>query len=312
KLYSRKMIEDISKKFYMWIEGLLLYPKERLINISILNDDEINKQLYLWNKTGVSYSEKTFLDEFNKVCKKFPDKISINDKSGKISYSELDIETNYIAHKISKMCNRKELFAVITDKGIDYIKIILGILKSGSSFLPIDSNIPEERIKYILNDAGINTVFVNDNVNFEFDNIKSICITDLMYLNEEHYDKKWKNSIKVMEDDIAYVIYTSGSTGNPKGVLIRHKGILNLCKFLQNERSMNLSDDSKCLQLASISFDASIWEIFPALASGSEIFIYSGVDYSETLIDYIKNNKISHATFTPSLYSVIDFSKVNS
>ncbi|HHS3573383.1 TPA: AMP-binding protein, partial [Streptococcus pyogenes] len=134
------------------------------------------------------------------------------------------------------------------------------------------------------------------NVNFEFDNIKSICITDLMYLNEEHYDKKWKNSIKVMEDDIAYVIYTSGSTGNPKGVLIRHKGILNLCKFLQNERSMNLSDDSKCLQLASISFDASIWEIFPALASGSEIFIYSGVDYSETLIDYIKNNKISHAT----------------
>ena len=77
------------------------------------------------------------------------------------------------------MCNRKELFAVITDKGIDYIKIILGILKSGSSFLPIDSNIPEERIKYILNDAGINTVFVNDNVNFEFDNIKSICITVL-------------------------------------------------------------------------------------------------------------------------------------
>ncbi|HFL7177067.1 TPA: AMP-binding protein, partial [Enterococcus faecium] len=249
--------------------------------------------IFKWNNTV----DKTKFKNVNDLLCKFINIENFNTSvvdDRRISYSQLDDLSNCVANCIiNKKINPQTIIAVNMDRSIEYIVAILGILKAGCIFLPIDTNMPENRIVKIINDAGVEYL-INRSTEYNI-----LCKN---ILNFEEMLKYSNAPIRreVCEDDDAYIIYTSGSTGIPKGVRINHRG---LCNFIISlSKKLKLNSKSKGLQMASISFDASIWEIFLILANGGELYIYDDKYYGENLVEFINDNKISHCIITPMLY----------
>ena len=133
---------------------------------------------------------------------------------------------------------------------------ILGVLKAGGAYLPIDPSYPKDRIEYILKDSRSEVLLTNIKLNNKID--FKYKIIDL--LDEELYGRETEDLDKLHTSrNLAYVIYTSGTTGEPKGVMVEHKGVINLIN--SSKKKFNLNSNKKIVQFASIAFDASAWEI---------------------------------------------------
>ena len=166
--------------------------------------------------------------------------------------------------------------------------------KLGITFVPIDITYPKERIDFIQNDCQANGIITD----YKYDDLTVVDylkIDDNINLTFNYFGKRENDS----NEKIAYIIYTSGSTGKPKGVQISNKGFSYL-KELFNEH-LKLSKDDKILQFASISFDASIWEISMALTNGLTLAIFLDSDKDKNLFEtFVKNHSVTVATLPPS------------
>ncbi|EMW6025795.1 amino acid adenylation domain-containing protein [Enterococcus faecium] len=302
EIYDKKSMIELLDNFVYWLENIFKDCK-KFDHVEVVSEEEIEKQIFKWNNTV----DKTKFKNVNDLLCKFINIENFNTSvvdDRRISYSQLDDLSNCVANCIiNKKINPQTIIAVNMDRSIEYIVAILGILKAGCIFLPIDTNMPENRIVKIINDAGVEYL-INRSTEYNI-----LCKN---ILNFEEMLKYSNAPIRreVCEDDDAYIIYTSGSTGIPKGVRINHRG---LCNFIISlSKKLKLNSKSKGLQMASISFDASIWEIFLILANGGELYIYDDKYYGENLVEFINDNKISHCIITPMLYSTLDFNSTES
>lgn len=252
---------------------------------------------------------KNIQEIFKKVVCENKSRVAIKDGINQIRYGELDILSNKVADYLIKNIKGKnqEFIAVSMDKSYLYIVAILGILKSGNVFLPIDCKLPEQRKQYILEDAKVN--FILTDTSMPFINGKKLCILDINLLVGEEDDETCF-SVDNTSNDLAYIIYTSGTTGNPKGTLLEHKGILNLRNFWREEYQVSNLD--KILSFSNISFDASIWEIFMALLTGAELHLVGKeiIDNFRFLENYIETEKISIVTLPPTYSAYLDIKKL--
>ncbi|WP_142670043.1 non-ribosomal peptide synthetase, partial [Bacillus sp. 196mf] len=194
------------------------------------------------------------------------------------------------------------------DRSLEMIVGLLGILKAGGAYVPLDPSYPEERLNYILNDANLNIILSKNNtIEWTAKDIKNINLDK----NKEEISKECMDnpSITIKLDNLAYVIYTSGSTGNPKGVLLEHKGVCNLIATTIN--IMQIDSMSRVIQFASVSFDASVFEIFPSLIAGATLYISNkeGIMPGKPLTTFLQNYKITHATLPPTVLNILDESK---
>ena len=218
-----------------------------------------------------------------------------------------------MAHYLIKTgLKQEDVVAVECEDKLLTVVSMLAVMKAGGVYLPIDHSYPEERKQYIVSDSGVK-ILITDNINNIKYNNHNLKIIDL--INDENKvnnvpTNKFDSNVK--EEDLVYMIYTSGSTGKPKGVMIKHKGLKNLTQA--QIKDFGITVDSKVLQLASFGFDASISEIFMALLSGATLVLIPDevkMDAS-SLLNVIKDKKITAATIPPSLLSVLPFEKIES
>ncbi|PFZ81315.1 non-ribosomal peptide synthetase, partial [Bacillus pseudomycoides] len=191
----------------------------------------------------------------------------------------------------------------MAERSLEMIIGILGILKSGGAYVPIDPEYPEERIQYMLKDSKAQLLLLQhhlqDRIPFE---------GKLVNLNDEASYHKDGSNLKsiVASNQLAYVIYTSGTTGKPKGVMVEHHGLCNLKSVMYDTLQMNEQD--KVVQFASLSFDASIWEIFTSLFFGATLYIPS----KSVILDYhlfnhfMNENKITTALLPPAYATYLE------
>ncbi len=242
---------------------------------------------------------------FEKQCQRLPHKTALVCDSGRISYAELDLRANRIAEcLIQSGVPRETPIAIICEKNIDYVASVLGILKAGCAFVPIDRNYPLTRVEYLVKQVNIEYMITNSSNTVLFGervgNVKIITPSMLM--------KSLKPAIKlpkVQSDNLAYIIYTSGSTGAPKGTMIEHKSIVHT--LLNQIDFINLQPEDNYLCFSSIAFDSSICEIFGTLAAGATAFLYDRTkNFSpKALLKYINKHEITAATFTPSVLKLL-------
>ena len=235
--------------------------------------------------------KKNLLKNGNKVALKFQDK--------EITYQELDEISDSISNHILKKCSEKdEIIAIAMKKGIEQIASIIGVMKAGKTYLPIDLSYPKERIKYIIENSNVNFVISTDLLADDIKNLNK----QIKIIKFEEIEKTQKNQTDYTPT-FAYAMYTSGSTGKPKGNLIKAEAASNLINWQikQSEKFQN----KKCitLQLAPISFDVSFQEIFSTLCIGGTLII---VD-EETRIDFNKvsniiNNENITRVYMPPVY----------
>ncbi|KAA1241427.1 non-ribosomal peptide synthetase, partial [Aquimarina sp. RZ0] len=310
-LFNRVTIQKMLIHYKKLLRSILLSPSSNIGNLSILTDEESHTLLDVFNDTKVEYPEGyTLISLFEDQVSKNPDAIAVVFEDKELTYKELNEKSNRLAHHLQKQyeLDSGSFVGIMLERSEWSIISMLGIMKSGAVYVPIDTEYPISRKSFIIEDTQLKVLIIeSENL---FDSIElnvpvfSIDI-ELESLSQE--DTFFKNpSFKVLPNDLAYVIYTSGSTGVPKGVMIEHQSIINtICSQID---SFSIKANDHCLQFASHSFDASVWEIYISLLGGASLYIVSeGVKSDTTLFStYIKKNGVTFATLPPAFLQVLN------
>ena len=304
ELFSASSIDRFQNYFKLLLEGIVANPDSKLSEIPMLTKHE--KQLFLNQKTKIknTFSEYTGIHNIiEDISRKQPNNIAVTFKEDTFSYKELNDKANLVAsHLMSSTKKHNEIIGLCMNRSIDMIVGILGILKAGCAYLPIDPEYPKDRIGFMLNDAQVNTIVTKQELSSLLPN-KDNHIIHIEALDKLP-DSKPISTPSCKPSDLAYVIYTSGSTGKPKGVPITHENIIN-----STGGRLDFYDEnpSAFLLMSSISFDSSKAGIFWTLCTGGNIVITEKrIEQDiEKIANIIQEQGISHSLMLPSLYALI-------
>ena len=296
-IYTEKDINEINNRIISIINQIIQNENILLKDIDILTYNERNTLLNKFNKTHSYYNKSlTLIDLFEKQAKRNSNETAIIYNSKNYSYKELNNMANVIADKIGTIKGKR--IAVLCDKSVLTVASFLGIMKSGNCYIPIDTEYPKDRINYILENSN-SSILISLSENEISKNYKNkIILEKLDFSNQVSYKSK------ATPEDYAYIIYTSGTTGKPKGVLIKHKNIINTLLWRKNLYKFN--KDFIVFQIPSFSFDSSVEDIYTPLISGGKIVLPSvpKVDINKMCEDIVKYN-VNNFLVVPSLYKIL-------
>lgn len=272
------------------------------------NKEDMLKLIQKCNDTYVEYpSEKTLTKLFEEQVEKTPDNIAIIHNELKITYKELNDKVNSLARSLrERKIKNEDIVAIMIDKSIEMIIAMLGILKAGAAYLPIDPDYPDDRKRYMLKDSSASILLTEEkyleNINFD---------VEILNIKDENLYNKEKTNLqeKHTSDDIACVVYTSGSTGNPKGVLILHRGIV---REVLDKKLIEVNEGDSILQVANYVFIASVIDIYLPLLNGARIVIISKEDTLNLnkLENIIEKNRVTLLNIPTGLLNLIVDSKI--
>jgi amino acid adenylation domain-containing protein len=218
--------------------------------------------------------EASVLDLWQAQAARAPKTIAVRDVDGASTYRELDVATNRLAHLLlERGVGREEPVGILLTRGQSAISAMLGILKAGAAYLPLDPRLPERRLAWLLADAGVRFVLTDTFLRPRFVDAESVvplCLDELTCDLARQPNRG--TGAAITGESLAYIMYTSGSTGPPKGVEIVHRSIVRLVAAISN--SVRPAHDIRVLQLAPLSFDASTFEIWTPLLLGGTVMIY--------------------------------------
>ncbi|MEX3625427.1 amino acid adenylation domain-containing protein [Viridibacillus arvi] len=246
----------------------------------------------------------TILKQFNEVVRNFGTNVAIKEGNKTITYTELECESNKIAVYLQeKGLEKGQFVSIYLKRSMETIISILGILKAGGVYVPLDPSHPVERTKYIINDTKSLIVITSGDL---LGSVKALGLdaTTNCLLMEDLKHRKAKEIAFIGDnvDDLAYVIYTSGTTGNPKGTLIRQRGVINLMNFMLPD--WNITDKDIIMQFATYSFDASILDTFASLYSGATLYLIADEERmsEEQFLGVIERERISIIPAIPTVF----------
>lgn len=278
----------------------------------LLSPEDREKLLNDFNKTGWDYKqEETLVSLFRKQVELYPDHIAAVYADHALTYKELDQKSNQLANElIDKGITENMFVPVWLDRSLEWLVAVLGIVKTGAAYVPIDPTYPVKRVEYILSDTNAKIMITNRNLGsllsgngktevFLFDTMEDI----------ESFSSK-QPEVEIHHNALAYTIYTSGSTGKPKGVMITHWAIQHLVTW--HNHHFHVDHTSHLTIVAGLAFDISVWETWSALTSGAKVFIAENEERTDAsaLVDYYRRNHITHG-FVPSVLapSVIEHTR---
>lgn len=241
---------------------------KRLYELELLSVAEQNKMLYEFNKSTVEYPRNKSVHRlFEEQVLRIPDEPAVIARDKILTYLQLNEQANRIAHSLMEMgVKRGDLIAFALPRKSYLLAAIFGILKAGAVYLPIDPEFPEERVTYILKDSQAKEFITDDSIGKLLEN-----------------DKTCNPEVNISGEDLCYCIYTSGTTGNPKGVLVRHRNLINICSA--NERnsyqSAALAQEKILLSTAKCCFDAFAIDYGLFLLNGSTMILADDSDITD-------------------------------
>jgi len=305
--FDESTIQDIASHFENLIHKIIEKPSEKIRAVDFLSPNEKETILKNFNQTKINYNqEKTFLDAFEKQAINAPDAMAIIDDSSSYTYASIHKLSGKIGTYINTEFTGQEKLpiAVMMNRSADMLAILLGIMKSGRAYIPLDPTFPKDRLEYILENSETK-LLINDNINIPIgDPKKTHSISTTKIIKAAHNLDEIENS-PTTPKDLAYIIYTSGSTGNPKGVKIAHRSLYNFLQSIQN--TPGISPEDLLFSVTTYSFDISILEFFAPLLSGATVYIANNVTLSDpsATIKKIEEIKPSIIQGTPSFYQML-------
>ncbi len=308
-LFEKETVERFIDNYKNIIRSVIKNIDIQLYDINILTATEMHKLIDVFNDIEVEYDENQSLNSiFDQQVERHPEQVALAFEEEVLTYDELDKRSNQVAHYlISKGVLPGNLVGLMFDRSIEMIIGILGVIKAGAGYLPLDPSLPEKRIGHMIDRGG--AVFLltqNKNVDRYSSYLPVAAITNSSISSQ----KTSKVFVDTHKDDLAYCIFTSGSTGNPKGVMINHSNVINLVGGLQQR--VYKPYKNKVLRvalLASYAFDASVQQIFGALLQGHSLYITNDETRKdgEKLKSFFNENEIDVSDGTPThLRLVVD------
>jgi len=292
-------------------EQLCANPKLRVEDAHILTAYEYKNIIEVMGEGAKNVIQSTgLIEKIHSVMNKFSTKTAVIFRGRRMSFSDIDADATRIAnYLIRKGVGKNTIVPLIAERSFEMISAILGIIKAGGAYLPIDPTLPSERIHFILRDADPKAVLVWDEswVN-KNTYISDIPITPIMRLLEDQSDGiGFSSDIKIGSqrdaNSLAYVIYTSGSTGEPKGVQIEDSALLNRLNWMANDFDINSVD--VILQKTVFTFDVSVWELILPFVTGATMSLLEQREERDPrkIIRQIEKDQVTVLHFVPSMLS---------
>jgi amino acid adenylation domain-containing protein len=273
-IYSEPTIRQMAGHYKELLSAIVRSPLQSIGLLPMLTGNETQQLLIDFNQTQLQIpADQTVIGLFESVAEKTPGAIALLGENETLTYGELNRRANQLAHYLAdKGVKEETLVPVCMNRSVDLIVSILGILKCGGAYVPIDPGYPQERISYMLQDTGASIMLSSNEI------IAKLSAGETLEAIAMDGDRALVNSqpvhnlnIGVKPQQLANVIYTSGSTGKPKGVLIEYKGLLNLVVW--HNLRYKVDAFSRATTMAGVGFDAFGWEVWPYLAAGASLLI---------------------------------------
>ena len=272
-LFEKSTISRMMGHFVQLLSQLVSKPHQPISQISFLSEVEINQLLVDWNDTFRDYPDDICLpDLFEAQVARTPDEIAVSHQNRSLTYRELNQRANQLAHHLRKAgIQRGEQVGLYMRRSPDLLVAMLGVLKAGAAYVPLDPTFPTPRLSYMVNDAEISLMVSEANLDGIL-TVKDITIvhidTDWEFIQSESVENP---AHSIAPDDLAYVIYTSGSTGKPKGVQINHGAVVNFLLSMVEKPGIDRHDN--LLAVTTFSFDIAVLELLLPLVVGAKVVI---------------------------------------
>jgi amino acid adenylation domain-containing protein len=307
ELFNESTIQRMIDHFKALLNSILDSPDQQIGVLEMLNANERNQLLKEFNNTKTDFpKELTLIDLFEQQVIKCPQSIAVKFKGQALTYEELNEKANQLANYLQgKGVKAEMLVPIFIERSFEMIIGILGVLKSGAAYVPIDPEYPRQRVEFILKDVEAKFLLTSTGLENELKELKTVEIinleTDWNIISQQLASNP---KLRATAENVAYVIYTSGSTGNPKGVINEHQGVVNRLIWGQNYFNLNAQD--KVLHKTTYSFDVSVWELFWPLISGARLIIAEPKKQKESsyIKQIIETERISLVHFVPSMLDV--------
>ncbi|MBN3990706.1 MAG: amino acid adenylation domain-containing protein [Nostoc sp. NMS2] len=306
-LFDASTIKRMSNHFVTLLSAIVANPQQQISQLPLLTEVEQRQLLVEWNNTQADYpSDRSIHQLFEEQVKRTPDAVAVVFDNQQLTYYQLNCRANQLAHYLRSLGVKPDvLVGICVERSLDMVVGLLGILKAGGAYLPLDPEYPQERLSFMLEDAQVSVLLTQKRLIQRLPECqaKLVCLDESWEQIAQNNQDNPTSGVKAFH--LAYVIYTSGSTGRPKGVMVEHKGLCNLTQA--QIQTFGLHSDSRVLQFASFSFDASIWEIVLALGSGATLYLGTKDSLlpGKPLIEQLRDRCITNITLPPSALAVM-------
>ncbi len=306
-LFDAATIKRMTRQLELLLTSIAANPRQRLSELPVLTAAE-QQMLAGWNETRREYPEHACVHElFEARAARTPEAVAVMFNDERLTYRELNQRANQLAHYLRGVgVGAEVLVGVLLERSLEMVVAVLGILKAGGAFVPLNPTHPEERLRFMLEDADLSIVLTQQPLAARLPAPQRATSISL--------DSDWAGIAEfstenlhppVTPKNLAYCIYTSGSTGQPKGVLVQHQGVSNLA--LAQAEAFEVSAESRVLQFASISFDATVSELFKTLLAGATLCLGTAESLLPVgpLLNFLRAQAITTVTLPPSVWAVL-------
>ncbi|MGA4184960.1 non-ribosomal peptide synthetase, partial [Ralstonia nicotianae] len=301
-LFDRETIERYLGYLQRVLAAMVENDSQQVSRIALLDEDERVRLLESWNETAAAYPDaSTIQGLFEAQVRRTPEAIAVEHEGRQVSYAELNARANRVAHALIGLgVGPDARVGLCAERSVELVVGLLGILKAGGGYVPLDPSYPQDRLTYMLEDSAPVAVLAQSNTREQLGAL-SVPVLDL----ESPLEGEAEHDPQVTglePHHLAYVIYTSGSTGRPKGVMVEHRGLSNLLDWYLED--LGLRSDDTVLLVSSYSFDLTQKNILGPLLAGGRLHL-AGPFVPDVLVAQIRREDITHINLSPSAFHAL-------
>lgn len=303
ELFTTATIARITGHFLTLLAGVTTQPENKVSALPLLTENERQQILVEWTSETADFARDRCMQQiFEEWAYRAPDALAVHASDEEVTFDQLNRRANQLAHHLVELgVGPEKIVALCADRSIAFHVGMIAVLKAGGAYLPVDPELPQERMAFMLEDVQAPVVLTRRKF---VDRLPPTSLP-VVVLDEEH--PVFANQSESNPDprnhsrNLAYVIFTSGSTGQPKGVAIEHQSVANLITFYH--RRYGICPGYRGTQVARPSFDASVSEMWCSLGNGAAVFIPDQDTYLSPprLIQYVAKNQITHMDLSTPL-----------
>lgn len=273
-LFDAATIQRLCRHYQHLLSAIAANPEAEVIELPLLSDDERKEILQTWNATAADYpGDQCYHQLFEAQVRQTPDAVAVIAGKTKLSYAELDRKANQLANYLrAHGAGPEKLIGVFLARTADMVIALLGIMKAGAAYVPLDPAFPKDRLEYMAGDAQLSHLLTQDALrDLIATEAQTICLDSDWPAIASHSTSP--PEARVSARNLAYVIYTSGSTGRPKGVQIEHQALVNFLYSMKEQPGITPND--VLVSVTTLSFDIAALEIYLPLMVGAKLVLAS-------------------------------------
>ncbi len=306
-LFDPATIDRMAGHFQALLEGIVCDPLQRIGGLPVLASRERRQLLEEWNATKRPYpADRVIHSLFEDQVERTPDRMAVSFGEKYLTYRDLNSRANQLAQHLQGFgVGPETVVGICMERSLEMVVALVGVLKAGGAYLPLEPSYPTERLAFMLEDAKVAVLLSQDSLRAlpAGNGARTIFV-----------DAEWEEITKASDanpesgaaaENLAYVIYTSGSTGKPKGVMISHRALSNHMLWMQTQ--FPLTEADRVLQKTPFSFDASVWEFYAPLIAGARLVLARPGDHGDSayLVRTISEERITILQVVPTLLRML-------